>query len=143
MAVRQVAAVGQVHAEHGVAGLQRGHVHGHVGLRAGVRLHVGVLRAEKLLRAIDGELLGDVHEFAAAVIALAGIALGVLIREHRAHGFEHGFGDEIFRWDQFDAGGLAASLRSRSTSAICGSTSSSGRLMRFDSGVSFVIGASS
>ena len=71
MAVRQVAAVRQIHAQHGVAGLQRGHVHGDVGLRAGMRLHVGVLGAEELLGAVDGQLLGAVHEFAAAVVALA------------------------------------------------------------------------
>jgi hypothetical protein len=41
--VRQVAAVRQVHAEDRVARLQRGQVHGHVRLRAGVGLHVGVL----------------------------------------------------------------------------------------------------
>ena len=56
--------------------------------------------------AIDGQLLGDVHKFAAAVVALARIALGVFVGEHRAHRFEHRFGDEILRGDQLDAGGL-------------------------------------
>jgi hypothetical protein len=37
-----------------------------------VRLHVGVVGAEQLLDALDRELLGDVDEFAAAVVALAG-----------------------------------------------------------------------
>ena len=52
-----------------------------VGLRAGVRLHVGVFGAEQLLGAVDGELLGDVDVLAAAVVALAGIAFGVLVGE--------------------------------------------------------------
>ena len=107
MPVREVAAVRQVHAQHCVARLQRGHVDGHVGLRAGVRLHVRVFRAEERLGAVDGQLLGDVHELAAAVVALAGIALGVLVGEHRAHGFEHRFGNEVLGGDQLDAGGLA------------------------------------
>ena len=106
--MREVPAVREVHAQHRVARLQRRHVHGHVGLRAGVRLHVGVLRAEERLGAVDGQLLGDIHEFAAAVIALAGISLGVLVREHRTHRFEHRFGDEVFGRDQLDAGGLPA-----------------------------------
>ena len=89
-------------------GLQRGHIDGHIRLRARMRLHVGVLGAEKLLRAVDRKLLGVVHEFAAAVIALRRIALGVFVREHRAHRFEHRFGDEIFRGNQLEAGGLAA-----------------------------------
>ena len=108
--MRQVAAVRQIHAQHRVARLQRGHVNGNVGLRAGMRLHVGVLGAEQRLGAVDGQLLGEVHEFAAAVVALAGIALGVFIGEHRAHGLQHRFGNEIFRRDQFEAGALAASL---------------------------------
>ena len=42
--------------ENRVAGLQRRQVDRHVGLRAGVRLHVGVLGAEERLRAVDREL---------------------------------------------------------------------------------------
>jgi hypothetical protein len=54
-AVGQVAAVGQAHAEHRVAGLAQRHEHRGVGLGAGVRLHVGVVGAEQLLGALDGE----------------------------------------------------------------------------------------
>ena len=88
-------------------GLQHGHVDGDVGGRAGVGLHVGVFGAEELLGAVDGQLLDFVGDFAAAVVALAGIAFGVLVGEDRAHGFEHGFGDEIFAGDQLETGGLA------------------------------------
>ena len=49
VAVREVAAVGEVHAEHRVARLDSGEVDRHVGLRARVRLHVGVVGAEQLL----------------------------------------------------------------------------------------------
>ena len=69
VAVREVAAVGEVHGEHLVAGLEHGEIDGHVGLAAGVRLDVGVLGAEELLRAVDGELLDDVHVFTTAVPA--------------------------------------------------------------------------
>jgi hypothetical protein len=79
--VRQVAAVRQVHRQDGVARLQLGEVHRHVRLRAGVRLHVGVLRPEQRAGAVDRELLGDVDMLAAAVVAPAGIALGVLVGE--------------------------------------------------------------
>ncbi len=104
--MREVAAVREVHAEHGVARLQQREIHAHVGLRAGVRLHVDVIGAEQRLRARDRQRLGDVHEFAAAVIALAGIALGVLVRHHRAGGLEHRRADEVFRRDQLQAVGL-------------------------------------
>ena len=48
MAVRQVAAVREVHAEDRVARLEQREVDRHVRLRARVRLHVGVLGAEQL-----------------------------------------------------------------------------------------------
>src|SRR5205823_4857209 len=89
-AVGEVAAVGQAHGKHRVAGLQAGEVGGHIGLGAGVRLHVGVGGAEELLDALDGQGLGDVHVLAAAVVALAGVALGVLVGQHAALGGEDG-----------------------------------------------------
>ena len=116
-------------------GLQHGHIHADIRLRAGVRLDVGMFGAEKLLGAVDRQLLGAVDEFAAAVIALAGIALGVLIGEHRAHRFEHRLGDEILRRDQLEAGGLAAHFLAKHIRDF-GIGLVSERLMRSDSGVS-------
>ena len=107
MAVSKVAAVRKIHAHDGVARLQRAHVNGDVGLRAGVGLYVGVFGAEEFLCAINRELLDLVGEFAAAVITFAGIAFRVFVGEDRAHGLENGFRDEIFGWDEFEAGGLA------------------------------------
>ena len=43
-------------------------------LGTGVRLHVGVLRTEQPFGSLDGEALHDVHVFAAAVVAAAGLA---------------------------------------------------------------------
>ena len=79
-AVGQVAALVEPEAEHGVAALQQRVEDGHVGLRAGVGLDVGVLGAEQLLRAIAREVLRHVDDLAAAVVAPPGIALGVLAR---------------------------------------------------------------
>ena len=107
MAVREVAAVREVHAEHGVARLQQREVDRHVRLRARVRLHVGVLGAEQLLRARDRQRLGDVDELAAAVVALARIAFGVLVGQHRAGRLQHRLADEVLRGDQLEAGVLA------------------------------------
>src|SRR5260370_14074188 len=70
---------------------------------AGMRLNVGVFRAEEFFGAIDRELFDLVRVFAAAVVTLARIALGVLVGKNPSHGFENGFGDEIFRWDEFEA----------------------------------------
>jgi hypothetical protein len=79
MAVRQVTAVREIHAENLVAILNRREIHGHVCLRAAVRLHVRVIRAKQFFRAIDRRLLDDVGPFATAVVTLARITFGVLI----------------------------------------------------------------
>ena len=48
VSVRQVAPVREVHPEDRIARLEQREVDGHVGLRAGMRLHVHVLGAEQL-----------------------------------------------------------------------------------------------
>ena len=91
-AVGEMAAVGEVHREDGVAVLQGGEVDSHVRLGPRVRLHVGRKFAprpwrergwrrggEQFQQAFDGEPFGDIDELAAAVVALAGIALGVFV----------------------------------------------------------------
>ena len=110
VAVGEVPAVGEVEAHHRVAGLQHAQVHRHVRLRAGVGLDVDVLRAEELLGAVDGQVFGDVHELAAAVVALAGVALGVLVGQERALRLEDRFGGVVLRGDQFQVVGLAPRL---------------------------------
>ncbi len=85
-AVGEMAAVVEAEAEHRVARLQQRLVHAHVGVGARVRLDVGVVGAEQRLHPVDGELLDVVDDGVAAVVALAGVALGVLVGEHRADG---------------------------------------------------------
>ena len=77
--VGQVAAVRQRHRQHRVAGHEEGRVRGEVGAGARVRLQVGVLGAEELLGPRDADQLGLVDLGAAAVVATARVALGVLV----------------------------------------------------------------
>ena len=60
--------------------------------------------------AVDGELLDLVHDLAAAVVALAGIALGVLVGERRAHRLDHRAAGEVLARDQLEAVLLAPQL---------------------------------
>ena len=71
MPVGEMAAVREIHRQDFVARFHHGEIDRHVRLRAAVRLHVHVLRAEKPLRAIDRELLGHIDIFAAAIPALS------------------------------------------------------------------------
>ena len=97
----------------GVAGLQQRQQHRLVRLRAGMRLHVGEGAVEQALGAVDREALGDVDELAAAVIAPAGIALGIFVGEHRALRLEHGARDDVLGGDQLDLVLLAVQLAAR------------------------------
>jgi len=108
--VGQVPAVGQRHAQNGVTGLQESRVDRLVGLGTRMGLHVGVFGAEQRLAAVDGELLGDVDVLAAAVVALARIALGVLVGQHRTLGREHARTSVVLRGDQLDVVFLAGAL---------------------------------
>jgi hypothetical protein len=75
-----------------------------------VRLDVRELGAEQRLGALDGELLGDVHLFAAAVVAAAGVALGVLVRQHGALRLQHRDGNEVLRGDHLEVAALTLEL---------------------------------
>jgi hypothetical protein len=100
--VGEVAAVGEGQAHDLVAGLDHRGERGGVGLGAGVGLHIGELRAEQFLHAGDGQVLGDVDVLAAAVVAAARVALGILVRQDRALGFEHGAGGEVLGGDHLE-----------------------------------------
>ena len=92
----------EAHAQHRIAGLEQGEEHGGVGLGAGVGLNVGVGRAKEGLGALDGKALHFVHVLAAAVVALAGIAFRVLVREHAALGLEDPGRGVVFGSNQLD-----------------------------------------
>src|SRR5690606_160938 len=59
---------------------------------------------------VNGVLLDLVGEFAAAVPALAGVALGVFVGEDGAHGAQHVVADEVLAGDQVDRVRLAFAL---------------------------------
>ena len=102
LAVGEVAAGGEIHAHEHVAWLHQGHEHGLVRLRAGVGLHVGELATEQRFGPVDRQPLDVVDLLAAAVVAPAWIALGVLVGEHRSLRLEHGARDDVLRRDQLD-----------------------------------------
>ena len=77
----------------------------------GVGLDVHVLGAgEEAERPVAGEVLGDVDELAAAVVALAGQALGVLVGQPAALGLHHRRGGVVLGGDQLDLVVLATAL---------------------------------
>ena len=75
-----------------------------------MRLHVGVLGAEQLARTLTGDLFYDVHTLAAAVVALARIALGILVGKMAAHCRHNGRCDDVFTGDQLQIAALSFQL---------------------------------
>ena len=98
----QMAASSERHAENRLARFQQREKHRLVRLRASMRLNIGKTAAEKPRRALDREALGDIDEFATAVIATSGIAFGVFVGERRALRSEHRLRDDVLAGDQLD-----------------------------------------
>ena len=105
-----MAAMGQVHAQNGITGLEEGKIDGHIGLGAGMGLDIGVGRPEELLDPAQGQVFRGIHIFAAAVKAPARIPLGVLMGQNGTLGLEHRAADEVFRGDHLQLVQLALTL---------------------------------
>src|SRR5437868_10576309 len=100
--MRQMAAGGKRHAQNRVAWLQKGEKHRLVRLGAGMRLNIRKTAAEKPGRALDREALGDIDEFAAAVITASRVTFGVFVGERRTLRIEHRLRDDVLAGDQLD-----------------------------------------
>ena len=109
-AVGEVPALGEGHAEHGIAGLQHRIVDRKVGIGAAVRLDVGEFDAEEFLRALDRKFLRAVDELTSAVIALAGITLRILVGVETACRRHDCGRDDVFACDEFEVVLLTAEL---------------------------------
>ena len=108
--VRQMSAVGETHAHHRITRFKQRKIHRSIRLRTGMRLNVGVLRTEKLLRALAGDVLDHIHIFAAAVIAMSGIALGIFVRQMRTDRRHHCGAYEVFGSNQLNMVALTSKL---------------------------------
>src|SRR3970040_1629627 len=63
--------------------------------------------AKELFGGADGQILRHIHDLAAAVVALAGVPLGVLVGHHRTDGLEDCLGNEVLGGDQLEVARLA------------------------------------
>jgi hypothetical protein len=72
----------QIEPHEGVAGLHQRKENFRVSRSAGMRLHIGELAAEQSGRPLDRQPLGNIHELAAAVVALARQTFGIFVGEN-------------------------------------------------------------
>ena len=80
--VCEVTAVVEAEAEDGVARIQQTQVHRHVRTCTRVRLHVRMVCSEQFLHTRNCQCFDDVHIDVAAVVALTGVPLAVLVRQN-------------------------------------------------------------
>ena len=97
----------QIHSQDAISGLQGSEIDCHVSAYPGVRLHIGMLRPEELLRALDSQVLDDIHVSVAAMVALAGIPFQGLVGEDAALHFQNCPAGEVRRCHKLDSEGLA------------------------------------
>ena len=109
-AVRQMASLVQAHTHDRVARLKRSEVRRHIRLRPAVRLHIGVLRVEQLLRTADSQPLRDIHELAPAIVSPSRVSLRVLVRKHRPLRLQHRPARVVLGCNQVDVALLPLNL---------------------------------
>lgn len=112
-AVREMSAVGEIHAHDRVARLARCKEHGEIGARARVGLHVAVFAAEQLFEPLPRKVFGDIHKLAAAVVAVRGVAFGIFIGEMGARRGEYRGGDEVLARNELYVVLLAVELETQ------------------------------
>ena len=71
--------MGKVKAHELVAGIEHCKEHCRIGLRTAMWLNVHPLGIIKFLEALARNILNDIHYLATAIVALAGIALGIFV----------------------------------------------------------------
>ncbi|KAF5045747.1 hypothetical protein DSECCO2_478110 [anaerobic digester metagenome] len=100
-AVGEVAALGEALAHDPVLVAEVGEVDRLVCLAPRMGLDVRVLGAEEFAEPVARQVLHDVMELAAAVIALAGVSLGIFIGHDGTHRLENRLTDDVLGGDQF------------------------------------------
>ena len=73
-------------------------------------LNICPVCSKELLRTVNRELFRHVNVFTAAVVALAGIALRILVREDAALRLHDRTADDVLRGDKFQLRTLAIEL---------------------------------
>ena len=69
----------QIETQEFVTGLHSRHKYGHVGLCSRVGLHIGVFSSEDFFETVYGKLFGFIYHLTTAIVAVAGITLGIFV----------------------------------------------------------------
>ena len=100
--VGQMSAVIQIHSHDRVAGLAYGKLNRHIGLSAGMRLHIGILAPKQLFGPFNRQLLYHIHALASAIIPFSRIPFRIFVGERTSHCRHHRPAHPVFRGNQLD-----------------------------------------
>ena len=129
-AMGEMPASGQRHAEDGIARLAPGPKTPTGWLGAGIGLHIGETRRNSFFARSMASVSAKSDRAAAAVIALAGIALGVFVGQHRSLRGQHGGARRCFRTQSARCRPARAPAPGAIAAASSGSVSASGALKK-------------
>ena len=109
-AMRKMTARRKRHAQNGGTRVKQRKIGCRVGADARMRLDVGVCRIEHLASAVARDSLDGINIGTTTVIALAGIAFGILVGKDRAHRFDDRQRGDVLGCDQLERVALARQL---------------------------------
>src|SRR5210317_1161696 len=96
-AVGEMSAMGKVHAQYLIAGIQCGKINCHICLTPGMGLDISILCLKQVPGALDCEIFYNICIITAAIIALTGIPFSILVGEDRTLRLKDRLTDDIFR----------------------------------------------
>ena len=105
-----MATVVEIQTHEGVAWLQTGQQNGCIGLSTRVRLYVGIFSAKQLADTVDSQLFNLVYNLTAAIVAVAGVTLGIFIRQVGAHSLHDLVAYKVLTGNELNAFQLALVL---------------------------------
>ena len=105
--VGKMSSVGKIHAHYGIPGIQQGKINSHVGLGAGMGLHIGMFGPEQFLCSFNSQAFRYIHALAATVITVGRITFRILIGHDAAHCFHDCNAGVVLRGDHFQVALLA------------------------------------
>ena len=89
VAVRKMAAAGQIHSQNFIPWFQHGKIYCHIGLGSRMRLDIYMFGSKEFLCPFHCQFLYFIYIFATVIPAFSGVALGVFIGHYRTLSLQH------------------------------------------------------
>ena len=102
--------VRQIHAQNRITRFYEGEICGHVGLTSRMRLYIDIVTVKQMSGTIARQIFRHINKFAAAVVTLSRISLGIFMGQDTSLRFAHSCGHKVFRSNKFELPGLTTAF---------------------------------